>query len=550
MSFRVASQTMFRNFLSLTLLGFASGAAFADAPYIDPADDSQHFGDIYETLFWSPAEKVAGFRNMPLLTETRTVPAGDKPYPLPGRSMDLADFRFEFEGAQYSVDDYMRQLNVAGLLIVKDGAIAYEKYALGNNVQTSWISFSVAKSVTSLLVGAAIQDGYIASVDEKVSDYLPRLKNSAYDDVTIRHLMQMASGVEWNEDYADPDSDINTIVWDTLDVYEQLRDKPRFAASGEAFNYNTAETNLVGTLVRSAVGNNLSTYLSEKIWKPFGMQYDATWNLTEAGGGEFGGSSLNATLRDYARIGPVRVAQWQATRRHCSFAAGLDGRVHCAIAGSGSLRLPVVAARRGRLCCLRHIRPGDSYRSGQECRHRATQRARGGQPAIGLGCATGLLQGDICAAFSLKNNEFKKTHGIMRAMKFLDQLEKYAAIALLALMGLIVVSATLEVGYEIATNLFAPPGFFIGVRDLFELFGLFLMVLIGLELMASIRMYLEDHRIHAEVMLLVAITAITRKIVILDATQMEPMILFGIGFIVIALTAGYLFVRRSKDAAQ
>ena len=132
-------------------------------------------------------------------------------------------------------------------------------------------------------------------------------------------------------------------------------------------------------------------------------------------------------------------------------------------------------------------------------------------------------------------------------MKFFDQLEKYAAYALLVLMAIIVLSATLEVAYEIATNMFKPPGFFIGVRDLFELFGLLLMVLIGLELMTSIRMYLNDHNIHAELMLLVAITAITRKIVILDSAKTEPMVLFGIGFIILALTVGYYLIRRIRS---
>ncbi len=132
-------------------------------------------------------------------------------------------------------------------------------------------------------------------------------------------------------------------------------------------------------------------------------------------------------------------------------------------------------------------------------------------------------------------------------MKFFDQLEKYAAYSLLALMAIIVFSATLEVAYEIATNMFKPPGFFIGVRDLFDLFGLLLMVLIGLELMTSIRTYLVDHSIHAELMLLVAITAITRKIVILDAEKMEPMMLFGIGFIILALTVGYYLIRRTRS---
>ena len=132
-------------------------------------------------------------------------------------------------------------------------------------------------------------------------------------------------------------------------------------------------------------------------------------------------------------------------------------------------------------------------------------------------------------------------------MKFFDQLEKFAAYALLVLMAIIVLSATLEVAYVIATDIFKPPGFFIGVRDLFDLFGLLLMVLIGLELMTSIRTYLVDHSIHAELMLLVAITAITRKIVILDSQKTEPIVLFGIGFIVLALTVGYYLIRRTRS---
>jgi len=131
-------------------------------------------------------------------------------------------------------------------------------------------------------------------------------------------------------------------------------------------------------------------------------------------------------------------------------------------------------------------------------------------------------------------------------LKVLDQVRKYIAIALLGLMAIVVVSATLEVAYEIAVNIFEPPGFFIGVQDLFGVFGLFLMVLIGLELMTSIQMYLDHNSIHAELMLLVAITAITRKIVILDAKNIDPMIMFGIGAIIIALALGYYLVRRSS----
>ena len=224
-------------------------------------------------------------------------------YPLPRDERDLGGISFSFADERWSVDDYVQRRQVAGLIVVKDGSIVYERYELGNTEDSRWLSYSVAKSVTSLLVGAALNDGYINSVDEKVTAYLPRLKNSSYDQSSIRNVLQMASGVAWDEDYADPESDINTTTWNTLALYEYLRNKPRAAAPGEVFNYNTAETNLVGTLLRSAIGNNLSTYLSEKIWKPFGMEHDAYWVLSEPGGGEFGGSSLNASLRDYARIG-------------------------------------------------------------------------------------------------------------------------------------------------------------------------------------------------------------------------------------------------------
>lgn len=277
--------------------------AWADAPYIDPADDEKYFGDIDRELFWTPEQQVAGYRNMDKLAWTRAIPAGENPYPLPTELMDLDDVEIATEDLTMTVDDYVKAGNVAGLIVVKNGRVVYERYELGNTAESRWLSYSVAKSVTSLLVGAAIRDGYIAGVDEAVTDYLPRLKNSSYDDSTIRDLLQMSSGVEWTEIYDDLQSDINNVTWPTLEMYEYLRSKPRAAAPGELYNYNTAETNLVGTLLRSAIGNNLSTYLTEKIWKPFGMEHDAYWVLSEEGGGEFGGSSLNATLRDYARIG-------------------------------------------------------------------------------------------------------------------------------------------------------------------------------------------------------------------------------------------------------
>jgi CubicO group peptidase (beta-lactamase class C family) len=296
---------MIKSLLTFVILALVlfSPASRAQAPSIDPAEDSHHFGSMENVLFWTPEQQVAGYRNMDKLVPVRWVRAGGTPLELPERPVDLDAVPIPHEGGNLTVGEYLERQSVAGLLVIRDGAIVYERYRLGNDRDTRWISYSVAKSVVSMLVGAAIRDGYIESVDERVSDYLPRLKGSAYDQARIRDILQMSSGVAWDETYDDPESDINRASWNTLALYEYLRNKPRNGAPGETFNYNTAETNLVGNLLRAAIGNNLATYLEEKIWRPFGMEADASWNLTEPGGGEFGGCCINATLRDYARLG-------------------------------------------------------------------------------------------------------------------------------------------------------------------------------------------------------------------------------------------------------
>ena len=287
----------------IVLLATAAGSLNAQAPFVDPADDADKLGPPDKILFWTPEQQVAGYRNINKIHPTRTIVASERPLELPEALVDLGQVQIHTANSSMSLDEYFVQQNVAGLLVLKDGKIAYERYGLGNTRDSRWISFSVTKSVVSMLVGAAIRDGYIESVDEMVSDYLPRLKGSPYDESTIRNILQMASGVAWNEDYADPASDVNSASWQTVALYHYLGQKQRDSAPGRVFNYNTAETNLVGTLLRSAIGNNLSTYLEDKIWQPFGMEADAYWTLTEPGGGEFGGCCISATLRDYGRLG-------------------------------------------------------------------------------------------------------------------------------------------------------------------------------------------------------------------------------------------------------
>ena len=254
-------------------------------------------------LFWPPPQQVAGYRAMDQLAPTRTVKRGTLTYPLLPDAADLSGFRYAYGGQQRTLDDYVRAMRIAGLIAVKADRVRLERYALGNDASSRWMSFSIAKSVTSLLFGAALQDGYFSSVDDRVVDYLPRLKGSGYDGVTIEQLLHMASGVQWNEDYADPQSDVAQAPLGGLPMFAYLRTLPTAAQPGERFNYNTAETSVAGALLRAAIGNNLATYLEAKIWQPFGMEFDGSWMLDRPHGEEVGGCCIQATLRDYARLG-------------------------------------------------------------------------------------------------------------------------------------------------------------------------------------------------------------------------------------------------------
>ncbi len=298
-----------RQFLSplSTLVLLASTVQCAQAQNtlaVDPARDAHYLQQLQNALPVAPkVAQVVRFRNWSSLYPARQIRRGESVRELPYNLTDFSSLRYEVEDRRYSLADYLRLNPTAGLLVIKDGIIRYEEYGLGNDETSLWVSFSMSKSVTSMLLGTAIQDGYIQSVDDSVTDYLPLLKNSAYETASIRDVLQMASGVAWNEDYVDPQSDV--LSYPAMDVVEMLQflgNKPRVAEPGSEFNYNTGETDLVGALVRAAIGNNLSDYLEYKIWQPFGMEADAFW-ATHGPAGERGGCCLNVTLRDYGRIG-------------------------------------------------------------------------------------------------------------------------------------------------------------------------------------------------------------------------------------------------------
>jgi len=255
-----------------------------------------------------PGIQVNTFRNIDRLFATGAVRQGGKVLPLPAAQKPLENFKFESNGKPYDLYDYVSLNRVSGLLVIKDGKIAHENYQLGNTEDTRWMSMSVVKSITATLVGAAIQDGHIKSIDDLIVQYLPELKGSAYDGVSVRNLLQMASGVGWNETYTDPKSDRRRMLevqnaQTPGGVLALMAKRPRAAEPGARWNYSTGETHVAGALVRAAVGKPVSQYLSERIWSKVGMESDATWWLESPDGLEVGGSGLSATLRDYGRFG-------------------------------------------------------------------------------------------------------------------------------------------------------------------------------------------------------------------------------------------------------
>jgi CubicO group peptidase (beta-lactamase class C family) len=281
-------------FIAAMALGIATTALAADVPRSG-------------LLFWTPAQQVVGYRTIEKIFPTRIVKAGAKAFPLPMAHAPF-DVRYDFQKKRWTTATFMKANHLSGLLVVKDGTIVLERYGLGRTAKDRWTSFSVGKSVTSTLIGAAIADGYIKSLDAAVTDYIPALKGSTYDGVTIRELLTMTSGVKWNEDYNDPKSDVAKFASGPpgprgeSPIVAYMARLPREAKPGTKFVYKTGESDLIGVLLSEATHKHPADYLSEKIWSKFGMEQDAVWML-DSTGLELGGCCISMTLRDYGRFG-------------------------------------------------------------------------------------------------------------------------------------------------------------------------------------------------------------------------------------------------------
>jgi CubicO group peptidase (beta-lactamase class C family) len=295
---------------ALTVAGSQRAVARDQAPAVAPNPDAVALQGLRGSsmLDWKGDQQRVGYANMDKLAPGNVIRRAAQPGQLPESPRDFSTFTYSLKGTKHGLDHFMTSLNVVGLLVITDGRIVLERYTQGHTPDTRWTSWSVAKSVTSMLFGAAISDGRVKTLDEKIVKYIPALAGTSYTGVTLRHLLQMSSGVAWNGDMSDPKSDVAQLPrlnkeggFNAQVAY--MGSQPRKAPAGTAFNYNTAEADIAAAVLRAATGRTLSEYLSEKIWQPFGMQADGYWMTMGGTDLERAGCCLSATLRDYGRLG-------------------------------------------------------------------------------------------------------------------------------------------------------------------------------------------------------------------------------------------------------
>ncbi|GAA0859175.1 serine hydrolase [Aliiglaciecola litoralis] len=232
------------------------------------------------------------------------IPASTQPFLFPEKLAQLPQ-TFPFDDQSINVQTFIEQSGTTGLLVIKDGNIVYEDYLRGNAQDRQHISWSMGKSFLSALFGIAIEEGYVKSIEQEVTEYVPELKGTGYDGVRIKDVLQMSSGVGFNEDYGDFYSDINrfsrAIAFGTS-LDEFVASMKRARPPGTYHHYVSIDTQVLGMVLTRALDVSLTDYLQEKIWQPLGMEYPAYW-LKDDYNMELALGGLNVTLRDYGKFG-------------------------------------------------------------------------------------------------------------------------------------------------------------------------------------------------------------------------------------------------------
>lgn len=260
---------------------------------------------LYTAVTLYDEDKIAAnFLSMYESFNSTVIPASTNAFEFPEEPKPLPKV-FTYEGQPKSLTEFLDETQTTGFLVLKEGKIVYENYWLGHGKDKQHISFSVAKSFVSALMGIAIEEGYVSSIEEAVTDYVPELVGSGYEGVSIKDVLQMSSGVRFNEDYGDFNSDINrfsraTAFGTSLDEFSASLVRER--TPGTYHHYVSIDTQVLGMLLTRATGQSLTQYLTDKIWEPLGMEYPAYW-LADDNNMELALGGLNVTLRDYAKLG-------------------------------------------------------------------------------------------------------------------------------------------------------------------------------------------------------------------------------------------------------
>jgi CubicO group peptidase (beta-lactamase class C family) len=261
---------------------------------------------VLSSLF-SGAEQYENLNRLFTFIPSSTLsPSSDPINFISSKSMPLP-INFNFNGEEVETQSFLERTDTSALLVLKDGKIQFEEYWLTGGENVQWVSMSVAKSFISALVGIAIRDGYIKNIEEAISDYVPELKNSPYDNVRIKDVLQMSSGASWDENYSDPDSDINR--WSKIFALggsfdEFIQTLTHDFEPGTKNHYNSMDTQALGMLVTHATGQSITKYMTEMLWHPIGAVNEGYW-LLDSESMEMAFAGFNATARDYAKLGEL-----------------------------------------------------------------------------------------------------------------------------------------------------------------------------------------------------------------------------------------------------
>ena len=288
----------------------AAGASAAASPrFASDGPNADEYGALLGYPFAAinrPRFFVGTFSHQDQLLEGRLIRRADTPSRLARAPVEPVLF-YRYDGQNRTLDDYLARNPTTGLLIARGDTILVERYQYARNDRHRFTSASMAKTVTAMLIGIAISEGRIRSADDLAAAYVPALAGTEYGRTSLRHLLQMSSGVRFEETYSGADDSAR--LW--IETVAQagaggaaavIPFNQRGRWGGAVFSYASAETQVLGLVLANAVGQPVAEYLRDKIWQPMGAEADATW-IIDAAGQEATYCCLNAVLRDYARLG-------------------------------------------------------------------------------------------------------------------------------------------------------------------------------------------------------------------------------------------------------